>query len=93
MHDPGITQRPAAETIIYLLNINISYQLSGVEDTKLKQHFENHFAARNILVPPELENPESYPFLEEEKIPINEDAPAKKESAAQEHEKLQHAVQ
>ena len=51
----------------------------SISNEKLKQHFENHFAARNIPLPPELENPQKYSFLAEEKIPISEDVPAKKE--------------
>ena len=39
MYDSSSTQRPAAEMIIYRSNIDISYKLLGVEDTKLKQHF------------------------------------------------------
>ena len=50
-----------------------------ISNEKLKQHFEKHFSARPIPLPPELERPEEYSFLAEEKIPINEDVPAEKE--------------
>ena len=50
-----------------------------ISNEKLKQHFESHFSARNIPLPPELEKPEEYSFLAEERIPINEDVPTVKE--------------
>ena len=51
-----------------------------ISKERLKQHFENHFSARAIPLPPELENPQNYPYLEDEKIPINEGAPTEKET-------------
>ena len=50
-----------------------------ISNEKLKQHFENHFSARNIPLPPELEKPEEYSFLAEENISINEDVPSVRE--------------
>ena len=50
-----------------------------ISNEKLKQHFENHFSERNIPLPPELEKPEDYSFLAEEKVPVNEDVPTGKE--------------
>ena len=51
-----------------------------ISNEKLKQHFENHFSARNIALPPELESPEKYSFLAEEKIPVNEEVPSIQEA-------------
>ena len=47
-----------------------------ITNEKLKNHFQNHFAAREILLPPELEKPEEYDYLNEELIPINEEVPS-----------------
>ena len=46
-----------------------------ISKERLKTHFEDHFSARDIPLPLELENPHNYPYLEDDKIPINEEAP------------------
>ena len=52
-----------------------------ISNEKLKVHFENHFSAREILLPPELEHPENYPYLhEDERIEVVEDPPTEEET-------------
>ena len=50
-----------------------------ISNEKLKKHFQSHFAAREIPLPPELEKPEEHPYLKEELIPINEQVPSESE--------------
>ena len=37
----------------------------NISNEKLKDHFKNHFAARNIPLPPELEKPENFLYVAE----------------------------
>ena len=51
-----------------------------ISKEKLKDHIEDHFAARRSLqMPPELENPDQYPHLQDEKMEIQEDQPTEEE--------------
>ena len=50
-----------------------------ISNEKLKDHFENHFAARDLQIPPELESPDNYPYLTDEIVHIKEDVPEKTE--------------
>ena len=44
---------------------------STISKTKLKSHFEQHFAARNVEVPEELKSPEQFPHLADDQCNIN----------------------
>ena len=46
-----------------------------ISNEKLKNHFEKHFTARELPTPPELEEPENFPYLEDERIHVNEGLP------------------
>ena len=46
-----------------------------IPNEKLTEHFKNHFAARTIPLPTELENPENFPFLKDSPIVIDESPP------------------
>ena len=50
-----------------------------ISNQKLKDNFKDHFATRNIPLPPELLKPEDYPFLKDEEIKVNEDLPTEQE--------------
>ena len=50
-----------------------------ISNEKLKDHFENHFAARDLQIPPELESPDNYPHLTDEIVHIKKDVPEKRE--------------
>ena len=50
-----------------------------ISNEKLQVHFENHFAAQKLQLPPELEKPDEYPHLKDEVIHVNEDPPDEKE--------------
>ena len=52
----------------------------AISNDKLKTHFEKHFAARSLPMPPELEKPEDYPHLTDEVIAVNEDVPDSEET-------------
>ncbi len=54
-------------------------QKLAISNDKLKTHFEKHFAERKLPIPPEIENPEQYPQLRDESIPVNEEAPDEEE--------------
>ena len=54
-----------------------------ISKERLKNHFEEHFSARDLPVPPELLNPQEYSYLADEKIPINEDPPKRMKSKMQ----------
>ena len=52
-----------------------------ISNEKLKTHFEDHFSARELPLPPELEHPENYQHLhQDEKIEVNEDPPTTEET-------------
>ena len=51
----------------------------AISNEKLKTHFQDHFAARPIPLPPEIENPEQYPYLYDEQIEVNESVPDENE--------------
>ena len=44
-----------------------------ISNEKLKTHFENYFASRNIPTPPEIETPENFEYLNDEIIHVNEE--------------------
>ena len=46
-----------------------------ISNDKLKTHFQGHFAARDIQLPPELARPDEYSYLQDQPIEINEGAP------------------
>ena len=46
-----------------------------ISNEKLQSHFKQHFAARVLPVPPELENPENFPNLNDPQLEINESIP------------------
>ena len=51
-----------------------------IEPTKLKDHFEQHFAPRNTVTQPEIENPELFPHvLPPNNIQTNEEIPDEEE--------------
>ena len=56
---------------------------TGVQSTiskgKLKSHFEQHFAARDIPLPEELKSPERFPHLMDDHFNINEEKPSSEE--------------
>ena len=52
------------------------------ENEKLKIHFQQHFAARELPEPPELEKPDQYPHLKDDTLPIDESMPTEKEVKA-----------
>ena len=52
----------------------------AISNDKLKTHFEQHFAARNLPTPPELERPEDFPHLSDEIIEVKEDVPDAEET-------------
>lgn len=47
----------------------------SISNEKLKTHFKGHFAARDLPLPPELDKPEEFPFLQDEVIEVNESSP------------------
>ena len=47
----------------------------SIPNEKLKTHFEQHFAKREIPIPPEIENPRQYSHLTDEIIPVDESSP------------------
>ena len=50
---------------------------------KLKNHFEEHFAPRNITIQPEVMNPEQFPhILPPDELEINENSPTEEELKA-----------
>ena len=49
---------------------------------KLQIHFQQHFAARELPEPPELEKPDQYPHLKDDTLPIDESMPTEKEVKA-----------
>ena len=51
----------------------------SISNDKLKTHFEGHFSARELPLPPELASPEDFPYLKEEAVTVNEDIPDEKE--------------
>ena len=53
----------------------------AISNEKLKNHFEQHFGAREppLSLPPELAEPEKYPFLNDRRVEINEDVPDESE--------------
>ena len=56
-------------------------QGKSISNEKLKTHFEKHFSAREIALPPELEHPEKYPYLQQlEMIEIDESVPSTEET-------------
>ena len=52
-----------------------------ISNQKLQEHFEQHFSARELPMPPELEKPEEYPHLCDEIIPVNEEVPDDEETS------------
>ena len=51
-----------------------------ISNEKLKAHFQQHFSARKISLPPELDHPEEFPELfQDEKIKVNEECPNEEE--------------
>ena len=58
------------------------YQCSSritIPKTKLAVHFKQHFSARPLPLPPELEDTANYPHLTDDVIPIDETAPTEEE--------------
>ena len=51
----------------------------AISNEKLKTHFEQHFAQREIPIPPEIEKPDQYPYLADEIIPVDESPPTVEE--------------
>ena len=51
----------------------------AISNEKLKTHFQDHFAARPIPLPPEIENPERYAYLYDKQVEVNESVPDEKE--------------
>ena len=52
-----------------------------ISKENLKNHFEDHFSARENTLPLELEHPDNYPYLHQDnKIEINEDPPTIEET-------------
>ena len=47
----------------------------AISNEKLKTHFEGHFSMRELPLPPELADPEQFPYLKDDPVTINEDAP------------------
>ena len=47
----------------------------------MKSHFEQHFAARELPMPPEIERPGDFPHLVDVCIPIDEDPPDEEETS------------
>ena len=52
-----------------------------ISNQKLHKHFEQHFSARELPMPPELKKPENFPHLSDEIIPVNEEKPDNEETA------------
>ena len=50
-----------------------------ISKSKLKSHFEQHFAARDVELPQELKNPEQFPYLADDQFNINQDEPSQEE--------------
>ena len=50
-----------------------------ISNEKLQIHFQQHFAARELPEPPELEKPDQYPHLKDDTLPINESMPTEKD--------------
>ena len=56
-------------------------QPKAISNEKLKVHFEDHFKARELPIPPELEFPDQYQHLyQDEKIAIDESIPGMQET-------------
>ena len=53
-----------------------------ISNEKLKAHFEQHFAERDppLPLPPELAEPENFPYLLDEQVEINQEAPNEEET-------------
>ena len=54
--------------------MKISTKLA-ISNDKLMQHFEQHFAGRYLPLPPELAQPEMYPYLKDNVVTVREDYP------------------
>ena len=56
-------------------------QPKAISNEKLKSHFQEHFKARDLPIPPELEFPDRYQHLyQDEKFPIDESVPGAEET-------------
>ena len=51
----------------------------SISNDKLKVHFEQHFAARELPLPSELANPDELPHLKKGVVAVNEEAPSEQE--------------
>ena len=62
-------------------NFSMHHQLSNISipKPKLAKHFEQHFAARPLPLPSELENFMDFPHLNDHILPIDESAPTEQE--------------
>ena len=48
----------------------------AISNDKLMKHFSAHFAERELPTPPEIENPDEYPYLKDTLYTISEDPPS-----------------
>ena len=54
----------------------------AISNEKLKDHFEKHFQARELPLPPELAEPEKFPYLKDTHVEVREDVPDESEIQA-----------
>ena len=59
-----------------------SSQRISIAPDKLTAHFKEHFSATNLEEPPEISNPEQFPYLAEKPFEINQEPPTKEEIRA-----------
>ena len=51
----------------------------AISNEKLKEHFEKHFEARDLPLPPELSKPEKFPYLKDTHVEVRQDVPDESE--------------